>query len=97
MDSYWGLFCILGLVYSAGLMIVFLHKGIGQVVWPILLLFCVFYGFELEINPVTGNYILNETLVPMYIFHPMCLLASPIIAVVITICIHIQNRQNGEW
>ena len=94
MDSHWALFCVVGVVYTLILTLLFLGKGLLQVIWAIILAVCVLYLFE--INPDTDMFVINEELVPMWIFHPLCLIFSPIYAAAIVISIRLQGYMNGK-
>ncbi len=81
MYSYYGLFSIFSLFYALCLIFLFISKGFGQVIWPII----VFFGSynEFSVNPETEMYVINETLVPMWLFHPMGLFGGLLLAVII--------------
>ena len=85
MSDYWGLVCAFGIFYTIVLIIYFYFKGILNVIWCLILAGCFLYNCE--INPGTGLYVLNETLVPVWIFEPTCLIGSPFIAFVIVVSI----------
>ena len=78
MDSLWDLFCAVGITYTLILTALFYGKGLLQVIWPIIIACFIFELFPL--NPATDMFVINETLVPEWIFHPMSLLSSPILA-----------------
>lgn len=80
MTSLFGLFSVFSIFYALVLIILFLGKGLLQIIWPIILLVCLYQTSIFEINPETDMFVINETLVPVYIFHPMSLLSSPILA-----------------
>lgn len=94
MDSYWALFCVVGVVYTLILTLLFYGKGLLQIIWTIILAVCAIYLFE--INPTTEMFVINEELVPMWIFHPLCLVGSPILAVIFVISIRMQEYQNRK-
>ena len=87
MDIPFGLFSAFSIFYAVILTILFLGKGFRQVIWPVILLICFFKGFDLEINPETGMYVINETLVPEWIFHPMNFVVGLMLALIISISI----------
>ena len=94
MASLFGLFSVFSVSYAIILTMVFLTKGLGQVVWAMLLLFCFSYNFGWEVNPVTDMYVINETLVPVWIFHPMNLLGGLILALIVSISIRLWGSEN---
>jgi len=96
MDSLYGLFSVFSIFYALVLIILFLGKGLGQVIWPIILLVCATQTSLFEINPTTDMFVVNETLVPVYIFHPMNFLGGLILALIVSVSIkqQIKNNQN---
>jgi hypothetical protein len=94
MDSLYGLFSVFSIFYTIVLIILFLGKGLGQVIWPIILLVCLSQTSVFEINPTTEMFIINETLIPMWIFHPMNFLGGLILALIISISVKRQIRNN---
>lgn len=76
----WEIFCVVGIVYTLILVVMFIGKGISQVIWPVLIGFSIFL---FKINPITEIFMINETLIPTWIFTPRCLLVAPISAIII--------------
>ncbi len=93
MNSLWALFCAVGIAYTLILTVLFLGKGLLQIIWPIIIACCVFEIFPL--NPTTEMFIINETLIPEWIFHPMCLIGSPVLAFISTISIRAGISDSG--
>jgi len=83
MDSYYGLFSVFSIVYAIALVVLFLGKGFGQVIWPIILFIATYNLFS--VNQETGMYLINETLVPMWLFHPMNLFGGLLLAVIVSV------------
>ena len=90
MNEYWPIFCAVGVVYTFILTILFIGKGLWQVIWPILIIVCVAV-VGLEINLETNEFVMNEELIPAYIFHPACLAFSPILAVCFAISYRLKD------
>ena len=82
MDSYYGLVSVFSIVYAFILTVLFLGKGFGQIIWPIILFVSTYNEFA--VNEVTEMYVINET-VPMWLFHPMNLFGGLLWAVIISI------------
>jgi hypothetical protein len=83
LQSYYGLFSVFSIIYALGLTVLFLDKGLGQVIWPIILFVCSYNWFE--VNPETNMYLINEAIVPMWLFHPMGLFGGLLLAVILSI------------
>lgn len=94
MTSLFGLFSAFSIFYALVLIILFLGKGLLQVIWPIVLLVCLTQTSIFEINPETDMFIINETLVPAYIFHPMNFLGGLILALIVSVSIRSQIKEN---
>jgi hypothetical protein len=84
MYSLYGLFSVFSIFYALVLIVLFLGKGFGQVIWPIIVFVC-FYN-EFDVNESTGMYVINET-VPMWLFHPMNLFGGLLLAVIIYVAL----------
>lgn len=84
MYSYYGLFSAFSIFYTLVLLVLFIGKGFGQIIWPIIL-FVATYN-EFDVNEVAGIYVINET-VPMWVFHPLNFLGGLILALIIYVFI----------
>ena len=84
MYSYFGLFSIFSIFYTLVLLVLFLGKGFGQIIWPIIVFVC-FYN-EFDVNPETNMYVINAT-VPMWLFHPMNLFGGLLLAVIVFVAL----------
>ena len=82
MDSYYGLFSVFSIVYALALIVLFLGKGFGQIIYPIILFVATYNLFA--VNPETNMYVINET-VPMWMFHPMNLFGGLLLALIVSI------------
>ena len=81
MYSYYGLFSIFSLFYALCLIFLFATRGFGQVIYPIIVFFASYNEFS--VNEATNMYVINETLVPMWLFHPLNLFGGLLLAVII--------------
>ena len=95
IHAIWAFLCVTGIIYTLILTACSFGRGvIFMWVWSIVLLICLSYGGSLWAE-VDGVFKVNTgDGVPVWIFTPMILVASPTMATVLRYAIYAQKKDN---